>query len=109
MDKVKQELRKYNTYLKALEERIIDLMEEINITRVKFKDEETNEIKEIVIDTKIKKETLTRKKIKQNCLSYCNGNSEQTDTLIDYLYDKDARGFKETEKIKIKKIKDKKK
>lgn len=98
-------IRKNNLTINALEENVIDLMESLNLNSIQFKDKETNEMKTLMIDIKTKKETLSKKKIKENCLIYCNGDEERAKELIDYLYDKDARGYKQMEKIIYKEVK----
>lgn len=96
---IKTKLKNNNNKLKIMEDRIIELLDELNIPSVKITDKATNVTREFSVNNSTKKKTLTKKRIKENCLLYCNGDQEQSEKIIDFLYDKEARGFKEYEKI----------
>lgn len=92
-------LKKNNNKLKIMEDRIIELMDDLEIPSVKITDNSTGMTREFSVNNTTKKKTLTKKRIKENCLLYCDGDKEQSEKIIDFLYDKDARGYKEIEKI----------
>ena len=91
LSKVKAENKKTKNIKLTLEENILNLMQDLDISELNMKDPNTEIIFNIHIDKKKKTKTLNKKMITQNCLLYCNGNTEQANTIINFLYDKNAR------------------
>lgn len=102
IDKIKEGIKDIKNKKSGLESMIIEKMEELNLTVCKYKDKTTGNFTEILLETKLKKKTLKKSDIKNNCIEYCDGDVEKAEELLGYLYDKDARGHKEKTKIEMK-------
>ena len=107
IDKIRTSLKDIKNKQTGLESMIIDKLEEMGINSCKYKDKTTGQYKEIILESKLKKKTLKKSDIKNNCIEYCDGDIERAEELMDYLYDKDARGQVEKTKIQMKINKDK--
>lgn len=82
-------IREFRNIKKSFEVKIIEIMENLELDELEIECDEQK--KTLCIDRKMKKETLTKKKIITNCLELCNGDDEKTNGIMEFLYDKNAR------------------
>lgn len=106
LQKINKHIRNNNTVIKEYEKRVIELMEELDLTNLNVNDSKTGKSFNIKLDKKIKKESLSKKKIYENCLIFCKGDEEKTKTIINHLYSTEPREDVLTEKIVYKPIKE---
>lgn len=105
IDNIKKEINKLNKHKSMLEENIINIMEDLNLDKINYTHEKTNEKIEINLQVSKKKKGLTNKIKKQNCIMLCNGDEEKAEQIFNYLYDKSARDKKIKETISYKLLK----